>query len=90
MVSAASVYLCIWVYRLPCGDDVVNPRSFSPLRSRFLVAALRCLCSCEYFINTCFLTLKIGRDKKRRKKVALPMFASMEDYAHLIDQEDSE
>ncbi|KAF9383546.1 hypothetical protein CPC16_008873 [Podila verticillata] len=31
-----------------------------------------------------------GRDKKRRKKVALPMFASMEDYAHLIDQEDSE
>ncbi|KAG0337144.1 hypothetical protein BG004_007757 [Podila humilis] len=31
-----------------------------------------------------------GRDKKRRKKVALPMFASMEDYAHLIDQDDSE
>ncbi|KAG0328232.1 hypothetical protein BG000_000565 [Podila horticola] len=31
-----------------------------------------------------------GRDKKRRKKAALPMFASMEDYAHLIDQEDSE
>ncbi|KAG0078170.1 hypothetical protein BGZ92_001595 [Podila epicladia] len=31
-----------------------------------------------------------SRDKKRRKKVALPMFASMEDYAHLIDQEDSE
>ncbi|KAF9161801.1 hypothetical protein BGX20_001979 [Mortierella sp. AD010] len=31
-----------------------------------------------------------GREKKRRKKAALPMFASMEDYAHLIDQDDSE
>ncbi|KAF9355584.1 hypothetical protein BGX34_010400 [Mortierella sp. NVP85] len=31
-----------------------------------------------------------GHDKKRRKKSALPVFASMEDYAHLIDQDDSE
>ncbi|KAF9423945.1 hypothetical protein BGZ94_008128 [Podila epigama] len=31
-----------------------------------------------------------SRDKKRRKKVALPMFASMEDYAHLLEQDDSE
>jgi len=30
----------------------------------------------------------LGHDKKRRKKSALPVFASMEDYAHLIDQDD--
>ncbi|KAG0006584.1 hypothetical protein BGZ65_006369 [Modicella reniformis] len=31
-----------------------------------------------------------GRDKKRRKKAVLPVFASMEEYAHLLDQDDSE
>lgn len=81
-VRSTGVVMMIWL----------NPDLLSPLRFQFLVAASPCLCNCEHmFINTRFLTLlKIGRDKKRRKKVALPMFASMEDYAHLIDQEDSE
>ncbi|KAF9163404.1 hypothetical protein DFQ26_002533 [Actinomortierella ambigua] len=30
------------------------------------------------------------RSKKRRKKEVLPMFASMDDYAHLIDRDDSD